>query len=59
MVETDGSLSEFQVVKDLGFGVGDEIIRVLKLSPKWNPGIQSGQPVRVLYTLPVTIQPEK
>ncbi|TDP03857.1 M56 family metallopeptidase [Flavobacterium sp. 245] len=59
MIETDGSLSEFQVVKDLGFGLGDEAIRVLKLSPKWNPGIQSGQPVRVLYTLPITIQSEK
>ncbi|WPO80435.1 M56 family metallopeptidase [Flavobacterium sp. KACC 22761] len=59
MIETDGSLSEFQVVKDLGFGVGEEAIRVLKLSPKWNPGIQNGQPVRVLYTLPITIQSEK
>ncbi|WP_051951372.1 M56 family metallopeptidase [Flavobacterium sp. ASV13] len=58
MIETDGSLSEFQVVKDLGFGLGDEAIRVLKLSPKWNPGIQKGQPVRVLYTLPITIQNE-
>ncbi|WP_431243805.1 energy transducer TonB [Flavobacterium sp. P21] len=59
MIETDGSLSEFQVIKDLGFGVGDEAIRVLKLSPKWNPGIQKGQPVRVLYTLPITIQSAK
>ncbi|KAF2334486.1 M56 family metallopeptidase [Flavobacterium daemonense] len=59
MIETDGSLSEFQVIKDLGFGVGDEAIRVLKLSPKWSPGIQSGQPVRVLYTLPITIQSQK
>ncbi|WP_426486639.1 energy transducer TonB [Flavobacterium sp. 2] len=59
MIETDGSLSEFQVIKDLGLGLGDEAIRVLKLSPKWNPGIQNGQPVRVLYTLPITIQSEK
>jgi len=59
MIEKDGSLSEFQVVKDLGFGLGDEAIRVLKLSPKWNPGIQNGQPVRVLYTLPITIQSSK
>lgn len=56
IIETDGSLSEFQVVKDLGYRLGDEAIRVLKLSPKWNPGIQKGQPVRVLYTLPITIQ---
>ncbi|KAF2507774.1 regulatory sensor-transducer, BlaR1/MecR1 family protein [Flavobacterium zhairuonense] len=59
MIETDGSLSEFQVIKDLGLGLGDEAIRVLKLSPKWNPGIQKGQPVRLLYTLPITIQSEK
>ncbi|MEN2414214.1 M56 family metallopeptidase [Flavobacterium mesophilum] len=59
MVEKDGSLSEFKVVKDLGFGLGDEAIRVLKLSPKWNPGIQDGKPVRVLYKLPITIQTDK
>ncbi|MTH15092.1 M56 family metallopeptidase [Flavobacterium sp. LC2016-01] len=56
MIETDGSLSEFNIVKDLGFGMGDEAIRVLKLSPKWSPGTQNGQPVRVLYNLPITIQ---
>ncbi|MBZ4036341.1 M56 family metallopeptidase [Flavobacterium sp. 17A] len=59
MVEKDGSLSEFKVVKDLGFGLGDEAIRVLKLSPKWNPGTQDGKPVRVLYSLPITIQSEE
>ncbi|MDQ6470305.1 M56 family metallopeptidase [Flavobacterium sp. LHD-80] len=56
MIETDGSLSEFNIVKDLGFGMGDEAIRVLKLSPKWSPGTHNGQPVRVLYKLPITVQ---
>ncbi|WP_291151415.1 M56 family metallopeptidase [Flavobacterium sp. UBA7680] len=56
MVEKDGSLSEFKIVKDLGYGIGDEVIRVLKLSPTWTPGSENGKPVRVLYTLPVTIQ---
>ena len=56
MIETDGSLSEFKIIKDLGYGVGDEAIRVLKLSPKWSPGTQNGKPVRVLYNLPITIQ---
>lgn len=59
MVEKDGSLSEINVVKDLGYGLGDELVRVLKLSPKWNAGIRNGQPVSVLYTLPITIQNEK
>jgi len=59
MVEKDGSLSEFKIVKDLGYGVGDEAVRVLKLSPKWIPATENGQAVRVLYSLPITLQSEK
>jgi len=59
MIEKDGSLSEFKVVKDLGYGLGDEAIRVLKLSPKWIPASENGEAVRVMYTLPITIQSEK
>ncbi|MXO03511.1 M56 family peptidase [Flavobacterium sp. HBTb2-11-1] len=59
MVEKDGSLSEFKIVKDLGYGVGDEAIRVLKLSPKWIPATENGKPVRVTYNLPITIQAPK
>lgn len=56
IVETDGSLSEIKVLKDIGHGTGDEAIRVLKSSPKWNPGEQDGKPVRVLYSLPISIK---
>ena len=59
MVERDGSLSEFTIVKDLGYGIGNEAIRTIKLSPKWIPGTIDGKPARVLYTLPITIQTEK
>ncbi|WP_343589420.1 M56 family metallopeptidase [Flavobacterium sp.] len=59
MVEKDGSLSEFKIVKDLGYGAGEEAIRVLKLSPKWIPATENGQAVRVLYSLPITLQSEK
>lgn len=56
MIEKDGSLSEFKIVKDPGYDVGDEAIRVLKLSPNWIPGTEDGKPVRVLYTLPIMVQ---
>lgn len=59
MVEKDGSLSEFKIVKDLGFGIGNEAIRAIKLSHKWIPGTIDGKPARVLYTMPITIQTEK
>ncbi|WP_228011998.1 M56 family metallopeptidase [Flavobacterium hungaricum] len=56
MVEKDGSLSEIKIVKDLGYGLGNEAVRILKLSPKWIPASQDGKPVRVSYSLPITIQ---
>lgn len=56
IVEKDGSLSEIKTIQDIGHGTGDEAVRVLKNSPKWNPGEQDGKPVRVLYTLPISIK---
>ncbi|WP_418263985.1 energy transducer TonB [Flavobacterium faecale] len=56
VVEKDGSLTDIKVLRDIGFGTGKEAIRVLSKCPKWNPGVQNGKPVRVLYSLPITIQ---
>lgn len=55
VVEKDGTLTDIKVIRDLGYGTGKEAIRVLKKSPKWKPGIQNGRPVRVLYSLPISI----
>ena len=55
VVEKDGSLTDIKVMRDIGYGTGAEAIRVLKKSPKWKPGIQNGRPVRVLYSLPISI----
>ena len=59
VVEKDGSLTDIKVVRDIGFGTGKEAIRVLQKCPKWNPGEQNGKKVRVLYSLPITIQSEE
>lgn len=56
VVEKDGSLTDIKVLRDIGYGTGPEAIRVLKKCPKWNPGEQNGKKVRVLYSLPITIQ---
>lgn len=58
IVEKDGTLTDIKVVRDIGFGTGKETIRVLKMSPKWNPGKQNGKIVRVMYTLPFAIKSE-
>jgi len=53
IVERDGSLTDISVVREPGSGLGDEAMRVLKMSPHWKPGIQNGKPVRVQYTVPI------
>jgi len=55
IIEKDGSLSGMKILRDIGYGTGEEAIRVLELSPKWLPGEQNGQKVRCLYSLPITI----
>lgn len=55
VVERDGSLTDFNVVRDLGFGTGEEAIRLLKTSPKWEPGVQNGLKVRVAFTQPIAL----
>jgi periplasmic protein TonB len=56
VVEKDGSLTDIKVIRDIGYGTGKEAIRVLNKCPRWNPGEQNGKKVRVLYSLPITIQ---
>ncbi|CAM3472249.1 energy transducer TonB [Flavobacterium chungbukense] len=56
IIEKDGSLSDIKVLRDIGFGTGKELIRVLKLSPKWKPGKQKGKEVRTLYSIVIPVQ---
>ncbi len=56
VVEKDGSLTDIKVIRDIGYGTGKEAMRVLKSCPKWKPGEQNGKKVRVLYSLPISIQ---
>ncbi|MBF6641935.1 energy transducer TonB [Flavobacterium sp. J49] len=56
VIEKDGSLSDIKVIKDIGLGTGEEAIRVLKACPNWIPGEQNGKKVRVMYSLPISIQ---
>ncbi|WP_299452700.1 energy transducer TonB [uncultured Microscilla sp.] len=53
VVEKDGSLTDIKVLKGIGSGCDEEAVRVLKAAPKWNPGKQRGNPVRVRRALPI------
>ncbi len=57
VVEKDGSMTDIKVLRDPGYGLGKEAIRVLKsLKTKWSPGMLDGKAVRTAYNLPITIQ---
>ncbi len=58
IVEKDGSVSNVEVVRDIGAGCGEESMRVVKKFPRWNPGKQRGRPVRVFFNLPVKFKLE-
>ena len=53
VIEKDGRLTNIQVLQTPDRSLSDEAIRVLSKSPKWTPGKQRNQVVRVKYTLPV------
>ncbi len=57
IVEKDGSINEIKVIRDIGFGTGEEAIRVMQKCKNWIPGTQNGKNVRVLYSLPIKIGP--
>lgn len=56
VVEKDGTLTNFKVARDPGYGTGAEAVRVLNSMPKWKPAILDGKAVRSQFTLPITIQ---
>ncbi len=55
-VEKDGSLSDIKVAKSLDSLFDKEAVRVVKSMPKWKPGMDNGEPIRVRSSVPVTFR---
>lgn len=53
VVNRDGSVSNIEILKDLGAGCGAEAVRVAQLMEPWVPGYFDDQPVKVRYSLPL------
>ena len=56
VVERDGSISDVKVARSVDPSLDREAQRVVKSMPKWTPGKQNGQTVRVKYTVPVVFR---
>ncbi|MBO9592180.1 MAG: energy transducer TonB [Niabella sp.] len=56
VVDVNGTVSDVKVLKDPGFGMGAEAIRVIKKSGKWKAAIQNGYPVKAYRKQPITFE---
>lgn len=57
IVEKDGSVSNVTVVKGVNPLLDQEAVKAISESPKWTPGLQRGEPVRVRYSIPLNFTP--
>lgn len=53
IVDTDGSIRDAKVVREIGGGCDEEALRVVNSMPNWTAGVQDGVNVPVKFTMPV------
>jgi protein TonB len=54
VVEKNGKLTNIEIIRGLSDDFDAEVIRVLKLSPKWRPALINDKAVRASFTIPVS-----
>lgn len=55
LIDTNGYVQDITIIKSVSAACDAEAIRVLKLMPKWKPGMQNNKPVNVYFTLPIKL----
>ena len=56
VVNKDGSICDAKIVKSVDPHLDTEALRIIRAMPRWVPGKQKGETVRVRYTLPVNFR---
>jgi TonB family protein len=59
VVSKTGEINDIKVIRGLLNECDDEGVRVIKMMPKWEPGMNKGEPVNVYYTLPIVFKLQK
>ena len=55
-VAKDGTASFNEFIRQLGYGCEEEVRRLIKTMPKWNPAMLNGKPIDFNYTMKVTFK---
>lgn len=58
-VGLDGSLTNFSVIKSLGHGCDEEVIRLVKEGPQWKPTTEDDKPVESTVRVRMKFDPAK
>lgn len=53
VIEKNGELTDVVSLREVGYGLDEEAIRVVELSPPWTPALQRGRPVRLKKIVPI------
>ncbi|MEI9909194.1 MAG: T9SS type A sorting domain-containing protein [Bacteroidota bacterium] len=56
IVDQQGHISDIKALTEHGFGMEEEVIRVLKSGPVWVPGMKNGKAIKAFKKQPVTFQ---
>jgi len=56
IVNEDGTISDVLILRSIGGGCDEEVLRIIGMMPKWDPGIQNGVPVKTYFKLPCTFK---
>ena len=59
VIDTMGRLTRIDVLQSPDRSLSDEVVRVLKRSPRWEPGRRSGRKVPIKYVMPVDFRPQQ
>ena len=54
IIDKDGSVTDVNVKKGIGYGCDEEAKRVIGAMPDWTPGSHQGKAVKVSYMIPIT-----
>lgn len=53
VVERDGSITDVRLLRGIGGGLDEQVMKAVEEMPEWRPGMRSGKLVRVQFNLPV------
>ena len=56
IVAADGTMTDLKIVKPLEKSLDNEALRVMRIMPKWKPGVQNGKPCRTMVCIPIVFK---